>query len=138
MVSFPTHFLTKFGLKAQQHHFDEVAVLTTSTLIEIAKTITHDMDLKYTELEDPFRSIINGLDALAKGTFKKDKHTDIKTLIQPFRDIKEFIKTDQMLQHPDEPMIEQELDRVIEEFHVLEQVLQGIPPMPQSEPNMTS
>src|SRR5262249_32914221 len=39
MVSFPTHFLTKFGLKAQQHHFDEVAVLTTSTLLEIAKTI---------------------------------------------------------------------------------------------------
>ncbi len=33
MVSFPTHFLTKFGLKAQQHHFDEVTVLTTSTLL---------------------------------------------------------------------------------------------------------
>lgn len=127
MVAFPVHFLTKFGLKAQQHHFDEVGVLTTGTLIEIAKTIATDIDLKYTELQDPFRSIINGLDALAKGTFKKNKNTDISVLIQPFLDIKEFLKSDRMVGHPDTPVIEAEIDRIIEEYRVLEQVVQGIP-----------
>ena len=130
MVSFPTHFLTKFGLKAQQHHYDEVSVLAVSTLIEIAKTITTDINLEYTELKEPFKSILNGLDALAKGAFKKNKQINIKTLIQPFLDIREFFKTEKMARHPDTPVIEHEIDQLLAEYKTLEDMLQGIPSMP--------
>lgn len=127
MVTFPTHFLSKFGLKAQQHHFDEVAVLTTSTLLEVAKTITTTIDLAYTELQEPFQAIINGLAALARETFKKDKHTSFKVLVQPLVDLRSFFQTEKMAQHPDTPVIIQEIDRVLGEFQVLEQVMQTIP-----------
>lgn len=127
MASFPTHFLSKFGLKAQQHHFDEVGVLTTSTLLEISKTILTDIDITYAELQDPFQAIINGLDALAKGAFKRDKTSNIKVLIQPLLDLKGFFQTEKMVHHRDTPVIIQEIDRAIDEFTVLEQVMRSIP-----------
>ena len=133
MVAFPTHFLTKFGLKAQQHHFDEVAVLTTSTLLEISRTILTEIDVTYAELQDAFRAIINGLEAIAKGTFKKQKNTSIKVLVQPFIDLKGFFQTEKMAHHRDTPVIVQEIDRVLDEFSVLEQVMQVIPPIPDFE-----
>ncbi len=127
MVSFPTHFLTKFGLKAQQHHFDEVAVLTTSTLLEIAKTITQDIDLTYADLQEPFRAIINGLAAIARNTFKKDKQTNIKVLTQPLIDLKKMFETEKMTKHRDTPVIIQEINGVLDEFQVLEQMMHSIP-----------
>lgn len=130
LVPFPTHFLTKFGLKAQQHHFDEVTVLTTSTLLEIAKTILTEIDITYAELQDSFRAIINGLDAIAKATFRKQKNTSIKVLTQPFVDLKGFFQTEKMANHRDTPAILQEIDRVLDEYSVLEQVMQTLPPLP--------
>jgi len=129
-VAFPTHFLTKFGLKAQQHHFDEVAVLTTSTLLEVAKTLLTTLDVTDAELKDPFQAIINGLTAIAKGTFKKQKNGNIKVLIQPLLDIKAFFQTEKMRQHRETPRILEHIDQVLEEFAVLEQVMQTIPPIP--------
>lgn len=131
MVPFPTHFLTKFGLKALQHHFSEVTVLTTSTLQEIARTILTEIDITYSELQEPFQAIINGLDAIAKATFKKDKSTSIKVLVQPFVDLKALFQTEKMSKHPDTPVILSEIERVIEEFTVLEQVMRSIPPIPE-------
>lgn len=130
LVSFPTHFLTKFGLKAQQQHFDEVGVLTTSTLLEIAKGIVMDTDITYAELQPPFQAIINGLDALAKGAFKKRKDSNIKGLIQPFLDLKELFQNPRVVNHRDTPVILQEIDRVLEEYNVLEQVLTTMPTLP--------
>jgi hypothetical protein len=132
-VSFPTHFLAKFGLKALQHHFGEVGVLTTSTLLEIAKTILRDVDVTYSELQEPFQSIINGLDAIAKATFKKEKNTSIQVLTQPFEDLKSLFQLDKMVNHPDTPVIRHEIDRVLEEFTVLGQVMRAIPPIPNLE-----
>lgn len=137
-VSFPVHFLTKFGLKAYQHHFEEVGVLTTSTLLEISKTILTDVDVTYAELQGPFRSIINGLDALAKATFKKRKDTSIKVLAQPFLDLKALFQTEKMSHHQDTPAIIREIDRVLEEFNILEQVMQTMPPIPNVGPEETS
>lgn len=134
MVAFPTHFLTKFGLKAQQHHFDEVAVLTTSTLLEIAKTILTEIDLTYMELQEPFQSIINGLDAIAKATFKKRKDTSIKALVQPLVDLKEMFQTEKMANHRDTPVIVGEINKSLEEFTILEQVMQTMPPIIEETP----
>lgn len=132
-VSFPTHFLTKFGLKAQQHYFDEVAVLTTSTLLEVAKTILTEIDTTYAELEDPFKAIINGLTALARAAFKKHKDTNIQVLVQPLVDLKAMFQTEKMGQHRDTPAIFQQINNVLDEFSVLEQVMQAIPPIPEME-----
>jgi hypothetical protein len=133
MVAFPTHFLTKFGLMAQQHHFDEVTVLTTSTLLEISKTILTEIDVTYAELQDAFRAIINGLEAIAKATFKKQKNSSIKVLAQPFIDLKSLFQTEKMANHRDTPLILQEINRVLDEFSVLEQVMQTIPTIPDFE-----
>lgn len=134
LVSFPTHFLTKFGLKAQQLHFDEVTVLTTSTLLEVAKTILTELDLSYAELENPFQAIINGLAAIAKSTFRKHKDSNITVLVQPLTDLKALFKTEKMANHRDTPLIIQKINNVLDEFTVLEQVLQTLPPIPGMEP----
>jgi len=127
LVSFPTHFLTKFGLKAEQHHFDEVGVLTTSTLLEIAKTIVNEVDLTYAELQEPFQSIINGLTALAKGTFKKDKTTNIKVLIKPLEDLRALFLQEKMSHHRDTPAVLGDIDVALGEFGVLAEMMQVIP-----------
>lgn len=131
MVSFPTHFLTKFGLKAQQHHFDEVAVLATGTLTEIAKTILTEIDVTYAELQEPFRALISGLDALAKGTFTKRKDTSINILTEPFLQIKTLLQTEKMAQQRDTPVILNEVNRVLDEWETLNKVMKGIPPIPE-------
>ncbi|MBS4164835.1 Uncharacterized protein PRO82_002170 [Candidatus Protochlamydia amoebophila] len=133
MVNFPTHFLTKFGLKALQHHFEEVGVLTTSTLLEIAKTILKDVNINYAELQSPFQAIVNGLNAIAKATFKKEKNTSIKLLVQPFEELKTMFQAEKMVNHPDASVIIHEIDRILEEFTVLGQVMRSIPPIPNLE-----
>jgi hypothetical protein len=133
LVSFPVHFLTKFGLKAQQQQVDDVAVLTTSTLVETAKAILKDVDVTYAELQEPFHSIINGLDVLAKGTFKKRKDTNIKVLVQPLEDIKILFQTEKMAHHPDTPTILKEINGILDEYHVLAEVLSTLPPISDAE-----
>lgn len=129
MVSFPVHFLTKFGLKAQQHHFDEVGVLTTSTLLEISKTIINAVKNASGDLQDPFRAIINGLKALAKGTFQKDKQTSISVLMQPFEELKILFQEEKMVEHQDRPTILLEINQVLEEFVALQEVMRTLPPI---------
>lgn len=127
LVSFPTHFLTKFGLKDLQHHFDEAAVLATSTLLTIAKAITTEMEITYAELLDPFKSIINGLAAIIRATCKKEKNASVKALAQPLLDLRALLETEKMSHHRDTPTIIKEVEKVLEEFSVLEQVLNTIP-----------
>lgn len=131
LVSFPTHFLVKFGLKAQQHHFNEVAELTTSTLTEISKSIVNNVNLTYAELVDSFHSIINGLVSLAKGEFQQNKFANIKVLTQPLVDLKELMNNPKIANHRDAPAIRLEIDRALSEFQMLEQVMRALPPIPE-------
>lgn len=130
LVSFPTHFLVKFGLKAQQNHFNEVAELTQSTLLEIARSIVNETNLTYAELNAPFQSIINGLDNLAKAEFKQNKYASIKVLIQPLLDLKELLNNPKIANHRDTPAVRKEIDRVLSEFETLEQVMRTLPTIP--------
>ncbi len=130
MVSFPTHFLSKFGLKASQHHFGEVVDLTTSTLTAIAQTILTDVDVEYTELVPPFQSILTGLDAIAKETFKKNKDTKIQVLTQSFLDIRALLDTEKMSKHPDTPTIMQMINSILNEYDALEQMMRALPSLP--------
>lgn len=130
MVSFPTNFLGKMALKAQQHDMDEVSNLATSTLLEISRTILTDMDLTYAELQDPFQAIINDLDILAKETFRKDKTVNIQLLTQPFKDLKALFQTEKMAHHRDTASVIQSIDQVLAQFNALEQIMRTLPPIP--------
>ncbi len=130
LVSFPTHFLVKFGLKAQQHHFNEVAELTTSTLTEISQSIVNKVDLAYAEPIDTFKTIINGFVSLAKGEFQQNKFANIKVLTQPLVDLKELMNNPKIAKHRDAPAIQQEIDRALSEFEALEQIMRALPPIP--------
>lgn len=137
MVSFPTHFLTKFGLKSQQHYFDEVGQLTESTLLEVARSILTEINITYAELIEPFKSIINGLAALTRAEFKKRKETNISVLIDPFKHLRQMFQNEKVIRHRDTPAILQLIDGCIEEFSVLQQGLQSLPSiageMPQEQ-----
>ncbi len=129
MVSFPTHFLGQFALKAQQHQLDEVVNMTISTLLEISKTIVTDIDITYAELQDPFWTIIHNLDDMAKAAFKKDKNINIQLLTQPLRDLKKLFQSEKIAKHQDTPIIIQNIDSVLAEFDALEQVMRTLPPL---------
>lgn len=132
-ATFPVHFLVKFGLKGLQHHFGEIGVLTTSTLLEISKHATQDVDLTYEELQAPFRAIINGLDALAKQSFKQDKTKPLKGLVYPLIELKNLFETEKMKGHRDTPIIIASIDQVIAEFQALQSIMQTIPSIPEEE-----
>jgi|GEM_PF-1367647 len=127
LLTFPMHFLVKFGLKAQQHHFNEVSELTVSTILEIAKAVINEVELKYAELVEPFQAMIKGLETLAKGEFKQNKFTHIKPLIQPLLDFKALLDNPKIIEHRDAPAIRIDIDRTLAEFEVLEQVMQTLP-----------
>lgn len=140
IITFPVHYLTKFALKSQSHHLQDVATMATSTLLEVSKTITREIDLSYVELQDPFNAIINGLENLAKEAFRQDKTINIAILTQPFKDLKALFETEKMAKHRDIPVIIQNIDRVLGEFAALEQIMRTIPPIPNlpEEPQPTS
>ncbi len=130
IVSYPVHFLGKFAKSAQENNMQDVAVKATLTLLEVSRVIITEVDIAYADLKDPFLGIITHLDEIAKETFRQDKSTNIKILIQPFRDLKELFKNEKVVTHQDTPVIVQNLDRIIGEFEALEMVLMRIPPIP--------
>jgi hypothetical protein len=129
MVSFPTHFLGRFAVKAQQHNMEEVGNIAIGTLLEVARTLLADANVAYAELINPFNTITNSLEAIAKESFKRDKTTSIKILTQPLRDLKTLFQNEKMAAHRDTPAIIANIDRVLTEFDTLEQVMRTIPPI---------
>ncbi|KAF3361968.1 Uncharacterized protein PHSC3_001526 [Chlamydiales bacterium STE3] len=134
MAIYPIHFLSRLGQEAQTQGFQEIGVKTSLTLLEIVKAITKEFDVSYLELQPPFLSIVNTLDAIAKETFRRDKKTNIRILLQPFLDMKELFGTEKMAKHQDTPIIVQNIDRVINEFETLQSVLTAMPAMPNILP----
>ncbi len=128
-VSFPTHLLTKFALRAQQRHYDEVSVLATSSLLEIAKAILVEVDITYAELQEPFQAIINGLATIARKTFQKDKSTNLTLLMEPLQQLKALFASPKLAEHRDTPKIMQMINNVLDEFHILADVLARLPPI---------
>lgn len=130
MASAPLHFMGKFAKKAQQEGFEETALTASCTFIEVAKAILTEIDISYYEIKDPFLSIINGLEILAKGAFRNDKTIPIALLLQPFQELKRMFETEKTKNHQDTPVIMQNIDRVISEFQALQMVMNTIPPIP--------
>jgi len=130
IASPPIRFLGKFAKHAQDAGLEETALTATCIFSEVAKAIINTIDIHYYQIKDPFFSIINGLEVLAKGTFRRDKTTNIALLMQPFKELRELFKSDKAKDHQDTSVIVQNIDRVLGEFEALEVVMKTIPPIP--------
>lgn len=131
LVSYPVHFLSRNVKAAMDKGMMEIGVKASLTLLEVSKTIINEVDYTYADLKDPFFSIINALEEIAKETFLHDKSTNLKILTQPFRDLKELFKNPKVANHQDTPAILLNIDRVLGEYDSLELVMKTIPPIPQ-------
>ncbi len=127
----PLHLLGKLALEAQSKEYEEIAIKSEITLQQVGMAFTSDINLFSLPLQEIFLSIIKSMEALSKNAFKKDKNVNLELLVNPFRQLKgQFIKEEQIVQHPDAPVILQELDRVIGEFEALGQILTNMPNVP--------
>lgn len=127
LTSYPLHFMHKLALRSLNGGLPEVGVKATLALVEMAKGIVSAKNVDYMELQPPFLSIINTLQAVAKDTFRLDKSTKVQVLLQPFFELRELFKSEKMANHQDTPVILQNIDRVIAEFETLETVLKTMP-----------
>lgn len=130
MASPPLRSLGKCARKAQDAGLEEVVIKATCILLEVAKVILQEIDVTYLEIKDPFFSIINNLEEMAKATFRRDKTTSIVLLMQPLTDLKALFKGEKIAAHQDAPLIVQNIDRVLGEFHALQMVMNTLPVIP--------
>lgn len=99
-------------------------------LSEVANQLLTEIDVTYLELQDPFLSIINGLEIIAKGEFQRNKSINIAILEQPFKELKTLFEQGKVKDHPDTPVIMQNINRVLGEFDALRLVMATRPPIP--------
>lgn len=131
MASPPLRFLGKFAKKAEDQGFEETVLTASCVFSEVAKAILTEIDITYCELKDPFLSIINGMEQLAKSAFQKDKTINISLLTQPFKDLKALFDQGKAKDHQDRAVIVQNIDRVLGEFEALQMVMSTMPKIPE-------
>lgn len=131
LASAPLRYLGRCAKKAQDLGFEETAETASCVLFEVAKEILTSVDITYFEIKDTFLSIINGMEMLTKGAFKRDKSISIALLMQPFKDLKALFQTGKVQEHQDTPVIVQNIDRVLGEFEALILVMNTMPPIPK-------
>lgn len=133
LASAPLRFLGKCAKRAQDEGFEETALTASCVLFAVAKEILAEVDITYYEIKDTFLSIINGMETLAKGTFRRDKTTNITLLMQPFKELRALFESGKAKDHQDTPVILQNIDRVLGEFEALAQVMNTMPTIPKIE-----
>jgi len=134
LASAPLRFLGKCAKIAQDEGFEETTLTALCTFYEVAKTILNDIDLQYYMIKDTFLSIINGMETLAKGDFRRNKEMDLNLLMQPFRDLLVLFDNPKVKNHQDAPIIISNIKRVLGEFEALQMVMATMPKIPVVEP----
>lgn len=137
LTTYPLHYLGRFTREALVKNWNEVVDTSQFTLLAVSKQLL-SLDLTYLEIRDPFLSVINTLEEIAKESFKHNKSANLTLIIQPFRDLKALFDNEKMANHPDTPVIMQNIDRVIGEFEALEMVMKTMPSIPTEEINPSS
>lgn len=130
MATVPLRFLGKFARKAQEKGLEESTMTASCVLSEVASELVNGLDLTYAEIQDPFLSIINGLEVITKGQFQRDKNIKISILETPFKELKVLFEQDKMKNHQDTPVIMQNINRVLGEYEALQLVMTTRPPIP--------
>lgn len=129
LVTHSTPFLGRFVVYSLSKGMKSIGILGSCTLVEVTKIIINEVDLKYSELQEPFFNLINQLSEIARETFRQNKQINIKILTQPFYDLKEILKNEKIASHQDVPAIIQQIDISVGEFEALEAVMRTIPPI---------
>lgn len=132
MAGYPLHYIGKFAEKNESRGSGDVGEKATCTLVEVAKEIIRDVDIRYQALKDPFLILLSQLDALAKERFRKDKSMNIALLKQPFEEIRELFSPENQkaYEHQDRALIVSQINTIINRFDQLEMVLKTVPSIP--------
>lgn len=131
LASFPLQYIGKLGFNAHQTQLQSLGLKTTCLYLELARALLNEIDITYLELQEPFFTLIHHMDEIAKESFKQNKNTPIKALVQPFQDLKHLFAQGKAASHQDTPKIVADIDRVIAEFDALALVLMTIPTIPE-------
>lgn len=126
-ISLPIHYLGEYATTAIDQDLPEVGIKGTVTLQTIAREILKENNLEKTNLKEIFFILIDHLDVISKATFKKDKTTNIMLLQEPFKDLLELFRAEEIKNHPDTAAIQMELVRVLAEYQALENVMLTMP-----------
>lgn len=127
MTPNPTHLLVESALKAQAAGHEKIAVTASFTLLEVASTILKEVDLQYCSILESFLSMINGILAITKNSFQKDKTINVSLLAKPFMDLKLAFADPKIKDHPDTAAIVAHLDHIMGEFDALRLVMATMP-----------
>lgn len=135
MATPPLYSMGKLMKHADQKGMNDVGLKGSCTLLEVGKAIVNDTDITYSELQDPFLSIISTLEEFSKMVFRRDRGMSIQVLKQPFYELKGLFTSGKAASHRDAPVILANIDRVLGEFDALEMVMRTIPTIPPQEPS---
>lgn len=130
LATFPIQILGKLATKAQERNLEDVAIKASGILIEVAKSILSNIDVTYMEIREPFIAITDGLDSIAKMSFRKDKTISIPIIVEPLQGFLLLMQNEKLAAHPDTPVIIASIRQALDEFATLEQVLRTMPPIP--------
>lgn len=134
LMSYPAFLIGKLSRRAQENKLSELALKGTCTLVETSKIIVNDIDLTYMELQDPFLSVLTQLNEIAKESFRQNKNTNIKMLVQPIQDLRTLFQEGKIQEHRDTPVILAAIDAVLSEWDSVEAVMRTMPVIPLSPP----
>jgi hypothetical protein len=129
LAAYPLYYLGKLTEKAQHKNLQDVGNRATATLLEVAKVIVKDVDLRYVEIKEAFLTLTNTMHSVAKNTFRNDKSINIRILSQPFYELMELFKSEKIADHQDTPSILNNIELVLNEFSTLETVMSTLPPI---------
>jgi hypothetical protein len=130
LISYPLIEIGKFTRAAQEKKCMNIGEKGTLTFLVIAKKIFDEIDTTYFNLKEPFFTLINQMEEIAKETFRQDREINISLLMEPFRQLKGLFEQGKAVSHPDTPSILADIARVIGEFDQLALVLKTLPVIP--------
>ncbi len=128
LPSFALEQIGKFSLNAQKHRISDVGVKATYTLLEVAREIVNEVDIKYCDLKHPFMTLNTQMEEITKELFRQNKTINFSILVQPFVEMKKILQSEKMSNHQDQAVIIKDIDRILDEFGHLQAVMQTAPP----------
>lgn len=138
LMSYPAYLIGKLSRRAQEHKLSDIALKGTCTLVETSKIIVNDIDLTYMELQDPFLSVLTQLNEIAKESFRQNKNSNIKLLVQPIQDLRNLFQEGKIQTHRDAPLILSAIDAILAEWDSVDAVMRTMPVIPLAPPAESS
>ena len=131
LLLLPLHYIDKCSLSSVHKGYTDVGVKATIGLLELMKALSQAKGLEYQEIKPHLFKLITTLESIAKELFRQDKSTKIQILIAPFSEIAHTLDQEPFKDHPDTPVLIQQIQRIIGEFEALDAVMKTMPPMPK-------